>query len=45
MCVYVCECEQRAKYLAPVFSVAQPSTKPNTATALALVICHVGPTS
>ena len=30
-----------AKYLAPVFSVAQPSTKPVTATTFATVICHV----
>ena len=30
-----------AKYLAPVLSVAQPNTKPNTAMLFATVICHV----
>lgn len=30
-----------AKYFAPVLRVANPSTKPNTATALATVICQV----
>ena len=30
-----------AKYRAPVLSVAQPSTKPKTATDFAIVICHV----
>jgi hypothetical protein len=30
-----------AKYLAPVFNVAHPSTNPKTAILFAIVICHV----